>query len=153
LSGFSAYPSPNTNTRSRGALPRQFILEVLVSIQKILFPLWDNNSVLLLSALVSSGGLDEEAKDGKNLSFVNDDEETIEFVYLGTRLAALYSEVQNPQPRGWIATWLERRSGARYVMLATLAGVVFALFLGVIAIALSAYQSWLTYQQWKHPIE
>ena len=85
-----------------GALPRQSILEVLVSIQKISFPLWDNNLVLLLSALVSSGCVDEEAKDKKNMSFVNDDEETIEFVYLGSRLAALYREVQNPQPRGLI---------------------------------------------------
>ena len=64
----------------------------------------------------------------------------------------LYEELENPKPRGWIEKWLERKSGARYVMMATLLGVVIAILLGVAALALGGYQAWLGYQQWQHPV-
>jgi hypothetical protein len=82
----------------------------------------------------------------------NADEKEISYHYFGARLADLYEELENPQPRGWIEKWLERKSGARYLMMATLIGVVIALILGFASLATSAYQAWVGYQAWKHPV-
>lgn len=38
----------------------------------------------------------------------------------------LYDEVENPKARGFLELWIERKSCARYAMMATLAGVVIA---------------------------
>jgi len=64
----------------------------------------------------------------------------------------LYDELENPKARGWIETWAERKSGARYVMMATLIGVAIAVLLGVASLAVSNYQAWVAYQQWQHPV-
>jgi len=64
----------------------------------------------------------------------------------------LYDELENPTPRGFFEKWLERRSGARYVMMATLTGVVIAIILGMFGLAVSIFQAWVGWQQWKHPI-
>jgi hypothetical protein len=135
-----------------GALPRQYILECLYTLQKILFPLWDGKSVRLLQSLVSHSGFDPDIRNSQDASFIADDEEKIDFTYLGGRLAELYEELQYPRPRGWLAGWLERRSGARYIMLATLAGVLFAILLGMAGLALSGYQAWIAYQAWTRPV-
>jgi len=79
-------------------------------------------------------------------------EENISYVYLADRLEELYQESQNPRPRSWLDEQLQRRSGARYMMLATLVGVVFAVLLGMAALALSALQTWIAYEAWKHPV-
>lgn len=133
-------------TKSSGALPRQYALEVLHSSQKILFPLWDSESVTLLQSLVDGAGFDSEILNGNDNEFIGDDEEKIDFEYLWPRLSEIYQEIQNPRPRGWLANWLERRSGARYVMLATVAGVTFAVLLGMASLAVSSYQSYLAYE-------
>jgi len=64
----------------------------------------------------------------------------------------LHEEMENPRPRGLIEKWVERRSGARYVMLATLVGVVIAILLGFAGLAVTSYQTWIAYQQWQHPV-
>jgi hypothetical protein len=133
-------------------LPRQYVLEVLKSTQQILFPLWDSESIDLLQLLVKSSSFDKDILNGQDTSFLRDDEEKIEFQYLGQRLSEIYEEIQNPRPRGWLENWLERRSGARYVMLATVAGVMFAVFLGIASLAVSSYQTYLSFQAWQHPI-
>ena len=79
-------------------------------------------------------------------------EENIPYVFLADRLSELYNELQNPRPRGWLQRQMERKSGARYMLMATLFGVLFAIFLGIASLAVSAYQTWITYQAWQHPI-
>jgi len=37
-------------------------------------------------------------------------------------------------------------------MMATFAGVLFAIFLGMASLALGGYQAWIAYQQWQHPV-
>jgi hypothetical protein len=59
--------------------------------------------------------------------------------------------MMSPTPRGF-EKWFERKSGARYVMMATIAGVFLAIFLGMASLALGGYQAWIGYQQWQHPI-
>jgi hypothetical protein len=64
----------------------------------------------------------------------------------------LYEELENPKARGWIERWAERKSGARYMMIATLIGVAIAVLLGVASLAVGGYQAWVGYQQWQHPL-
>jgi len=73
--------------------------------------------------------------------------------YFGSRLAELYDELQNPTPRSWFQTWLERKSGARYVMMATLIGVGIAIVIGLLGLGVATFQAWVAYQQWKHPVQ
>jgi len=78
-------------------------------------------------------------------------EEAVAYFYLSDRLAELHDELRNPRPKGGMWRWLERRSGARYMIMATLAGVGLALLLGMATLALNAYQAWVAYQAWQHP--
>lgn len=106
----------------------------------------------MLQSLVTGSSFDKDILNGQDYDFVRDDEEKIEFYYLWPRLSEIYQEIQNPRPRGWLANWLERRSGARYVMLATVSGVTFAVLLGMASLAVSAYQAYLSYQAWQYPV-
>ena len=119
--------------------------------QKVLFPLWDAKSKSLLQSLVSTASFDPDC-----IRYATDiraaDEKEIPYHYFGSRLADLYEELENPQPRGWGEKWLERKSGNRYLMMATLIGVITAVFLGFAGLAVSSYQTWLTYQAWKYPV-
>jgi len=73
-------------------------------------------------------------------------------VFFTGRLLELYDEVHNPQPRGWLQRQMERKSGARYMILATLVGVLFAVLLGLVSLGVSSFQAWLAYQAWRHPV-
>ena len=74
------------------------------------------------------------------------------YIHFGGRLADLYEEMEHPSPVGPFQKWLERKSGSRYVMLATLIGVIFAVLLGILSLAVSTSQTYITYQAWKHPV-
>jgi hypothetical protein len=78
-------------------------------------------------------------------------EQDIPYHYFGSRLMDLYDEIENPVARGPIGKWIERRSGARYVMMATLVGVAIAVILGLLGLGVSIFQAWVGYQAWKHP--
>jgi hypothetical protein len=80
------------------------------------------------------------------------EEGDISFQYWGSRLMDLYDEVENPKPRGLLETWLEQRSKARHVMMATLVGVAIAILLGMGGLAVAIFQAWVAYQAWKHPV-
>lgn len=142
---------------------------MLHSTQKIVFPLWDDASYRLLQDLTSTSSLDKEVLNSgmdsrssasatvphlhsATSSITRAGEEKIEFEYLGPRLLEIYHEMQHPRPRGDWAMWLERRSGSRYVMLATVCGVIFAIFLGMASLAVSSYQAHLAFQTWQHPV-
>jgi hypothetical protein len=132
-------------------LRRQFALEILDSLQKILFPVTDKKSFAILDSLTTTQDFDPDCLRFESASLRTDDEKDISYQYFGPRLAALYEELENPTPRGFEG-WFQRKSGARYVMMATLVGVVIAIILGVASLAVSGYQAWLGYQQWQHPI-
>ncbi|KAK4455307.1 hypothetical protein QBC34DRAFT_489622 [Podospora aff. communis PSN243] len=135
-----------------GSLPRQLLLEVLDSIQGVLFPLSDPKCKRILQSLVTSCSFDPDIVNFEYGSIRRPGEENISYIYLADRLSDLYSEIYNPQPRGWLERRIERKSGARYMMLATLIGVSFAIFLGMVSLAVSSYQTWIAYQAWQHPV-
>ena len=127
-------------------------LEALDSIQKCLFPLTDSKSKSLLRSLVRQSSFDPDCLSFESTSIRNDYERDISYTYLDSRLMDLYAELENPTPRGRLEKWFERKSGARYVMMATFIGVIAAVILGIIGVSIGAFQAWVAYQQWKHPI-
>ncbi|KAK8002078.1 hypothetical protein PG991_014300 [Apiospora marii] len=110
-------------TASATLLPRQLLLEILDSLQRILFPLDDAASKRLLRRLIKSS---DTAFDPSLLQFEysslihateNDGKEdqeghsnsrnsmagggAVRYQYLGSRLAELREELENPPPRRW----------------------------------------------------
>ncbi|RDA95713.1 hypothetical protein CP533_1149 [Ophiocordyceps camponoti-saundersi (nom. inval.)] len=126
------------------------------SIQKLssnrFIPLSELKSKSLLVKLVDELSLDPDIQQFEFSSIRRAGEDNVSFVLLADRLAELYEELQYPRPRGWLARQMERKSGARYMMMATMIGVVFAVFLGLCSLAVSCYQAWIAYQSWKHPV-
>lgn len=141
-----------TNLDQNRHLPRQLLLEVLDSTQQILFPLHDAQSRRLLGALVKNHAFDPENLGFESGSLRGLEEENLRYIYFADRLSELYEEIQSPRPRTWLDKQLQRHSSARYMMLATLVGVLFAVLLGIAALVVSAVQTWITYQAWKHPV-
>jgi hypothetical protein len=118
----------------------------------VLFPIGDRKSKKLLQSLVATSDFDPDILRVEVSSIRRAGEETIPYVYLAERLTDLYDELQSTRPRSRFEQILERKSGARYVMLATLIGVMFAVLLGILSLGVSSYQTYIAYQAWKHPV-
>ncbi|KAI0399063.1 hypothetical protein F4802DRAFT_611161 [Xylaria palmicola] len=155
---FASFIKANLRTKNDSArvnlFPRQLLLEVLDSTQLILFPLSDAKSRRLLRSLISDRayGFDPETEKFERSTVCNPGEETISYIYFADRLEELFQELQTPRPRTWLGKQMQRRSGSRDMILATLIGVAVAVLLGVLALILSAVQTWIAYQAWKHPV-
>ncbi|PTD13443.1 hypothetical protein FCULG_00004422 [Fusarium culmorum] len=134
-------------------LPRQLVLEILDSLQGPLFPLSDAKSKKLLRSLITKCNFDPDIINFEFSSVRRVGEESVPYVYLADRLATLYDELQNPQPRSRFQRLIQRKSSTRHMMMATLIGVVFAILLGMVSLGVSSYQTWISYQAWKHPVE
>ncbi|KAI9711580.1 MAG: hypothetical protein M1820_002145 [Bogoriella megaspora] len=137
---------------SNGIIPRQLALEVIDSIQKILFPLTDPKCRKMLQQLVSTSNFDPDCLRFESASIRSPEEQDITYTYLGTRLADLYEETQNPKPYSLLDKWLERKSGARYTTLVALIGIAIAILLGLLTLVVSIYQAYISYQAWQHPV-
>ncbi|MCJ1332111.1 hypothetical protein MMC10_008803 [Thelotrema lepadinum] len=135
-------------------LRRLVYLEILDSTQKLLFPCNSRKSFALLKHLVHKHGLDASilSFESGSIRARASRETEPSYQFLARRIMDLYEELQNPTPRGRFEQWLERRSGARYAMMATMIGVAFAVFLGFLSLGVSVLQAWIAWQTWKHPI-
>ncbi|KAK0646936.1 hypothetical protein B0T16DRAFT_330110 [Cercophora newfieldiana] len=135
-----------------GNIPRELALETLNTIYTILFPFADIGSQSILRRLIRKEGYDPDCRRSASTAYQRPGEDQLVFKYWGTRLMDLYDEVDDPTPRGYLERWLQRRSGARYVMMATLIGVAIAIILGMLGLAVAIFQAWVAYQQWQHPV-
>ncbi|PKK48789.1 hypothetical protein CI102_5582, partial [Trichoderma harzianum] len=131
-------------------ISRRLALETLYSLQ-LLFPL-DPDSQALLRSLVSKESFDPDCLRFGSASYRRIDENNIPFQYWGSRLMDLFDEIENPKPRGFVQTWLDQKSKARHIMLATLAGLFIAILLGFLGLIVAIVQTWISYQAWKHPV-
>jgi hypothetical protein len=125
-------------------------LEVLDSIQNILFPP-DSESQSLLRSLVSKSSFDSDCLSFEFASYRREEEIETSYLYFGSRLMDLVDELDNPRPHSVVEKWFERKSGARHVMMATLIGVFIAVILGFLGLAVGIFQAWVGYEAWKHP--
>ncbi|KAH6866340.1 hypothetical protein BKA58DRAFT_459976 [Alternaria rosae] len=133
-------------------LPRQLILEVFDTIHNVLFPS-DSESQALLSSLVAKHGFDEDLMRFESWDHYGHNDTILSYPYFGNRLAELYEELQNPKPRTRLESWFERKSGARYMLMATMIGVFIAVLIGILGLGISGFQAYVSYQQWKHPVK
>ena len=101
---------------------------------------------------MSKASFDQDCLRFESAYYKSEYDDEISYHYFGSRLMDLYDEVENPTPRGLFQEWVQRRSGARYVMMATMIGVIIAVILGMLGLAVSIFQAWVAYQQWKHPV-
>ncbi|CAA9958041.1 hypothetical protein PTMSG1_01615 [Pyrenophora teres f. maculata] len=132
-------------------LPRALVLETLHTIHDILFPS-DTRSQTLLSTLVHKNGFDADLLQYELARFQREDDSPIDYSYFGTRLADIYDELQNPTPRhGW-ENWFQKYSAQRYMLMATMIGVFIAVVVGILGLGISGFQAYVSYQQWKHPV-
>lgn len=138
---------------SSGALPRALIIETLDSIQKVLFPLTDTNSKELLLSLTSTStsNFDPDCLRFDSVA-IRQENEHAQYQYFGERLADLHHELMSPTPRGF-EKWFERKSSARFMMMATLSGAILAIFLGLLSLGLGGLQAYIGYMAWKHPVQ
>ncbi|EPS39910.1 hypothetical protein H072_6227 [Dactylellina haptotyla CBS 200.50] len=134
-----------------GVLPRQLALEVLDSLQKIIFPLSDPSAVSLLQSLVNDKDFDQDCLRFEASAIREPHEINTRYLYFGARLADIHDEMENPTPRGFISRWAKRK-GAGHANVAAIFAVVLALLFGLITLGLGGFQAWVSWQQWKHPI-
>lgn len=136
----------------RTLLPRQLVLEVLDTLQTVLFPIAHKKSKDLLRSLVVSSDFDPDILRYEVSSIRREGEESVSYIYFAKHLSELYNELQSPSPRSRVERIFQRKSGARYIMMATLIGVTFAVFLGIASLVVGSYQTYIAYQAWKHPV-
>jgi hypothetical protein len=129
----------------REPIPRQLALETHDSL-RILFPL-AHDSGKILQSLASRDGFDFDYPDYGRMEYRREGEKDISYRYWGTRLLALYDELQEPTPRG-ISQWVQARTKKRHFMILTIAGIIFA----VLTLAIGIFQAWVSYQAWKNPV-
>jgi hypothetical protein len=130
-------------------LPRKLILEVLDTLHLVLFTP-NPASYKLLESLVSKHGFDSGLLAYASVPYRTSADPESSYLYFGGRLLALHNEMQSPRPRGWLQERLGRKRDA-YMLMATMIGVFIAVLIGFLSLAVSCFQAWVGYQQWKHP--
>jgi hypothetical protein len=117
-------------------LPRDMMLEVLHTIHAVLFP-FDPASQKLLRRLVEKSGWDKGLLSDMSVPYRKGKDPPVTFKYFGSRLQELYEELESPTP---------------HVLTATMYGVAAAVSLGFFSLVAAIFQSWVAWQQWKHPV-
>lgn len=124
-------------------LPRSLLLEVLRTIHYILFPS-DKHSLAFLKKLVDRNVLDKDLQYYVFAQYQREDDETTEYIYLKPRLTKLFQELENHTPHTRFEEWFERKSGPRYMIIATMIGVFLTVILGIPSLGVSAFQTWVS---------
>lgn len=135
---------------SSSIIPRSIILEVLDTIHCVLFPS-DLGSQEMLAYLVMKEDWDEGLLSDISTPYRRDSDAEMSYAYFGDRLEELYKELMHPTPHGWLQRRLQRKNET-YMLMATMYGVIIAVMLGFLSLIAAIFQSWVAWQQWKHPV-
>jgi hypothetical protein len=114
----------------RGTLPPQLLLEVLDSIQYLLFPN-DGRSFKSLEKFTDKYGFDPKATYFERHIRTLPDE--FEYKYLGERLATLLRIVDHPPPANSIVAWFERHTSERNALTVAILGLFLTALLGFLS--------------------
>ncbi|KAI4641699.1 hypothetical protein J4E93_007797 [Alternaria ventricosa] len=115
----------------KGTLPPQLLLEVLDSIQFLLFPN-DGRSFKSLEKFTEKYGFDPKATYfERHIRTLPDD---FEYKYLGDRLATLLRIVNHPPPANSIVAWFERHTSERNALTVAILGLFLTALLGFLSL-------------------
>lgn len=147
LTRFCPFPSSVTSP----CLPRALLLETLITI-RLLFPDdVEDHSQTILEHLIATEGFDPDCLNHGTATWEGEGEaaKAIQFPIWGARLHDLNQEIQKPSPRSKVATWMERHSRDRHMMMAILLTLIVTIVLGFLAFFLGVFQvviAWLQYK-------
>jgi len=116
-------------------LPPQLLLEVLDSIQYLLFPN-DKRSYKSLEKFISKYDFDPQAEYfQKHIRALPED---FEYKYLGNRLATLLKVVDNPPAANGIVAWVERHTSERSALTVAIVGLFLTALIGFLSLIVAA---------------
>ena len=117
----------------RGTLPPQLLLEVLDSIQYLLFPN-DPRSYKSLQKFTSKHDFDPQA--GYYQDHIRTLPEDFQYEYLGNRLATLLRLVDKPLAANGIIAWFERHASERNALVLAIMGLFLTALFGFLSMYL-----------------
>ncbi|KAK1828666.1 hypothetical protein QBC39DRAFT_312742 [Podospora conica] len=133
-----------------GAIPRRLALEVLWSLQVVLFPLADPKSTELLRETIGQDDAQIKIND-RETQVPNEEEKNINFHYLLDRLAYLHDRAKEAPPTSRFWNYFHYLSQSRHLMMVTAMGILISLVFGVVSIGLAARQLRLAHHELNLP--
>ncbi|KAK2033893.1 hypothetical protein LX32DRAFT_689741 [Colletotrichum zoysiae] len=136
---------------SLGTLPPRLLLETLLTVHTVLFPIIyteDDKSYSLLQKMIRKHSFDQEAK---LIDFVRTLPPDMVFEYWGSRLAKLHDAIKRPPPTNPVVSWLERHTSERNALMVAIVGLFLAALFGFLSFVVGLLQLILAWVVWKHP--
>ncbi|KAH6869268.1 hypothetical protein B0T10DRAFT_418762, partial [Thelonectria olida] len=139
-----------TTTLKRGTLCPRLLAETLHSLQSILFRNDDDRSMRVLEQLIKRKGFDYTCSVHEGYKMFEDSMEDFTYVYWGERLAVLHDLVLNRPPRTGFQRWIRWQTSESNSFMVAMLALIISIFIGILSLGLSAFQTWITWQAWKH---
>ncbi|KAK1755481.1 hypothetical protein QBC47DRAFT_380507 [Echria macrotheca] len=127
------------NSVKHGTLPPRLLLETLLSIYHILFPVsTDTKSAKFAASLVQKSGFDPQfiIDDG----VIREIPEHFDYIFWGHRLKQLDTIISKPPPANKVISWMERHTSERNALTIAIVGVFLAALFGFLGFAVGAAQ-------------
>lgn len=128
-----------------GTLPPQLLLETLLSLYHVLFPVSvDNKSARLVRSLERKSKFDPDMKiDNGTIRALPDD---FEYIYWGQRLEILRDITANPPPTNRFVSWVERHKSERNALAVAIIGLTLTALFGFLSFVVSILA-------WRYPVK
>ncbi|KAK8038981.1 hypothetical protein PG993_007392 [Apiospora rasikravindrae] len=133
-----------------GILPPQFLLETLHSIQDVLFPYQDHSSKVFLKGLVRGSKFDSECMNYELYEY--DVSTDFKYIYWQDRIENLHSLLDQRRGRNRLERAFERLGTQANAFVIAIFALIISIVVGIISIALSAAQLYISLMAWKHPV-
>ncbi|KAJ0168269.1 hypothetical protein CTA2_7900 [Colletotrichum tanaceti] len=134
-----------------GTLPPRLLLETLLTLHTILYPIIDTSdekSYASLEKVIRRHAFDKEAM---LIDFVRTVPPDMVFRYWGDRLTRLHEAVRRPPPTNTVISWFERHTSERNALTVAIVGLFLAALFGFLSFLVGLLQLVLAWVAWKHP--
>lgn len=146
------YSQLDCRVQTRGLLPPRILLETLVTLHIVLFPLVELNnrkSTKLLRKLIRTQSFDPESTWVEFVRPVPDD---LVFTYWGARLSILADIVRRPPPTNSLVGWFERHTSERNALTTAILGLFLAALFGFLGVIIGVLQLVVAWRAWLAPV-
>lgn len=134
-------------------LPRQLILETLMTIHIVLFPAGNEQADEILQSLVTkhqdTGNVDPQCDyrpdEVDELDKIGD----FEYHYFGKRLLKLQELVRHPPPKSALMKWMKTKTNDVDALWIAILGLFLGVFFGALGVILGIIQTVIGYKQLK----